>query len=177
MDRIADRFIASSIALLFLVIVGLHLFYYLQFDGPKGIANIFLPRLQPGDATPEYEIHASPIWFQQNEIPVSPSYWLSYNFPLSRLPEFYIGVLTAKLLISGRWNFTNMRYPLLALAASYAMTWLVPLNFKLSPLIVLPTAAVIATSSVRDLSGRKSLNSTPVVTWLGDISYAFYLIQ
>lgn len=176
-DRLPGKYVLWAIGVVFLAIAGLHTIYYLVADGPKGIENIFLPRLQPGNTTPEYEIHASPIWFAQSDIPVSPSYWLSYNFPPSRLPEFYIGVLTAKYVMTGGWTNTRLRYPLLALAGSYGLTWFVPINYKLSVLILLPTAAVIATACARDVSGMRTVNSRPGMIWLGNISYAFYLIQ
>ncbi len=176
-DRLGSRCIGWVLAGIFLVIVGLHAGFYLYADGPKGVENLFLPRLLPDAATPEYEIHASPIWFQQRDIPVSPAYWLSYNFPPSRLLEFYLGVLTAKLVISGKWTNAKLRYPLLGLGCSYGLTWFVPINFKLSVLILLPTAAVIATMCVRDMTGVRGVNSGRIMIWLGEISYAFYLIQ
>ncbi|MCU1641747.1 MAG: Acyltransferase MdmB, partial [Nocardia sp.] len=40
-----------------------------------------------------------------------------------------------------------------------------------------PMTAVIATMAVRDLHGIRSLNSHPRMVWLGNVSFAFYLIQ
>ena len=47
----------------------------------------------------------------------------------------------------------------------------------MSVLILLPTAAVIATACVRDATATGGLNATGPMVWLGDISYAFYLMQ
>ncbi|MDO5712466.1 MAG: acyltransferase [Micrococcales bacterium] len=162
---------------LFTLIVLLHLGYYLFLDGPTGIQNAFLPRFWPGDVSPNFEIHASPEWFAQNDIPVFPSYWMTYNFPLSRLPEFYLGVMAAKLVIEGRWRNKRMSWPLGVLAASYAATWVVPVNFKMSVLFLIPMMMVVATLAVKDIEGNTGISGSPTMVRLGDISFAFYLIQ
>ncbi|WP_029902856.1 acyltransferase family protein [Nocardia brasiliensis] len=176
-DRLRDHQILPGLIAVFAMIVALHCAFYLFADGPKGVANIFVPRLLPGDVTPEHEIHSAPVWFAQDSIPVTPSYWLSYNFPPSRLLEFYIGALTAKLVMVGRFTATRYRYPLLLLAAGYALTWVVPLNFKLSVPIILPAAYVIATACCRDTAGYRGLNASRPLLWLGNLSFAFYLVQ
>ncbi|MEU0503092.1 acyltransferase [Nocardia sp. NPDC005998] len=162
---------------LLMFILLLHTAYYLWVPGPKGIANVFAPRLVRGDVSPFFELHASQAWFQQPDIPVSPAYWLSYNFPASRLPEFFLGVLAGRLVLEGHWRLTSVRMPLAALAISYAATWVVPVNYKMSALLVGPMTAVVATLAARDLAGLRGLNSTPRMVWFGNISYAFYLIQ
>ncbi|WP_225731394.1 MULTISPECIES: acyltransferase [unclassified Nocardia] len=162
---------------LLVLIVLLHTAYYLWVPGPKGIANAFAPRLVPGETSPYYELHASQAWFAQSDIPVSPSYWLSYDFPASRLPEFFLGVLAARLVLEGHWRRTALGWPLLALAAAYATTWVVPVNYKMSALLVGPMTAVVATMAARDLAGIRGLNATPRMVRLGNVSYAFYLVQ
>ncbi|WP_433526142.1 acyltransferase family protein [Nocardia pseudovaccinii] len=175
--RIPGRRVLLALGLLMLGIIALHTAYYLWAPGPKGIANAFAPRLLPGDASPFFELHADPRWFAQPDIPVSLSYWLSYNFPLSRLPEFFLGVLAARMVLEGHWRTTRLTPPLLALVAAYAATWVVPVNYKMSVLLVAPMTAVVATMAGRDLHGIRGLNAHPRMVWLGNISYAFYLIQ
>ncbi|MEU1545166.1 acyltransferase [Nocardia sp. NPDC005745] len=166
-----------AVAALLVLILALHTGFYLGADGPKGIANTFAPRLLRGEVSPEFEIHASPQWFAQRDIPIPPSYWLSYLFPASRLPEFYLGVLAARLVADGLWRNTRLTMPLTALALGYAATWFVPVNYKMSALLVGPMAAVVATLAARDLAGVSGLNARRPLIWLGDISYAFYMIQ
>ncbi|WP_084535374.1 acyltransferase family protein [Nocardia yamanashiensis] len=175
--RIPARRLLLAVGLLVLAILALHTAYYLWAPGPKGIANAFAPRLFPGDTSPYYEAHASPAWFAQPNIPVSPSYWLSYTFPASRLPEFLLGVLAARMVLEERWRSTRLAPPLLALGLAYAATFVVPVNYKMSALLVAPMTAVVATLAVRDLRGIRGLNAHPRMVWLGNISYAFYLIQ
>ncbi|MEV6278824.1 acyltransferase [Nocardia sp. NPDC051832] len=175
--RIGARRLWWWLAGLAVAILVLHSAFYLWVPGPKGIANAFAPRLLPGDASPFYEIHASQAWFAQADIPVSPAYWLSYDFPPVRLPEFFLGVLAARLVLEGRWRLTRTMWPLAGLALAYAATWVVPVNYKMSALLVLPMTAVVATLAARDLAGKRGHTATPRMVWLGNISYAFYLIQ
>ncbi|QLY33423.1 acyltransferase family protein [Nocardia huaxiensis] len=175
--RIPTRRLLLALGLLMLFILALHTAYYLWVPGPKGIANAFAPRLVPGDASPFYELHAAPVWFQQPDIPVSPAYWLSYNFPATRLPEFFLGVLAARMVLEGRWRSTRLAPPLLVLALAYAATWVVPVNYKMSALLLAPMTAVVATLAARDLAGIRGLNAHPRMVWLGNVSFAFYLIQ
>ncbi|MFC8525840.1 acyltransferase family protein [Nocardia sp. NPDC057227] len=175
--RIPTRRLLLAATILVLGVLALHAAFYLWVPGPKGIGNAFAPRLVPGDTSPYYELHASPAWFAQPDIPVSPSYWLGYTFPPARLPEFYLGVLAARMVIEGRWRNTRLAPPVLALVLAYAATWVVPVDFKMSALLIAPTAAVVATLAVRDLRGIRGLNAHPRMVWLGNISYAFYLIQ
>ncbi|WP_369637623.1 acyltransferase family protein [Nocardia sp. JMUB6875] len=175
--KIPTRHLLLAMGVLMLGIIALHTSYFLWVDGPKGIANAFAPRLVPGNTSPYYELHASPAWFQQPNIPVSPAYWLSYTFPLSRLPEFFLGVLAARMVLEGRWRNTNMAWPLLALTVAYAATWVVPVNYKMSVLLLAPMTAVVATMAARDLAGIGGINNHPRMVWLGNVSFAFYLIQ
>ncbi|MET7771978.1 acyltransferase [Nocardia sp. NPDC005366] len=173
-----DRVLWVMIGLVVFVL-ALHTAYYLCFPGPKGIENVFAPRLVPGEVSPSCELHSCPIWFAQDDIPVALSYWLSYTFPLSRLPEFFVGVLAARLVLEGRWTSTRLQWPLTTLAAAYAMTWVVPVNFKMSALVLAPMTALVATLAARDIAGIRGLglNTAPSVVYLGNISFAFYLVQ
>ncbi|WP_051407057.1 acyltransferase [Nocardia sp. CNY236] len=175
--RIRGDRVLLAIAVVLAAILVLHTVYYLWAPGPKGIENAFAPRLVPGDVSPFFELHASPAWFAQSDIPVALSYWLSYTFPVSRLPEFFLGVLAARLVLEGRWRTTRLLWPLLALTVSFGLTWVVPVNYKMSALMVAPMTAVVATLAARDLAGIRGLNASPRMVWLGNISFAFYLIQ
>ncbi|GGK57689.1 acyltransferase family protein [Nocardia camponoti] len=175
--RIPTRRLLLAFAAIMLAILAIHTALYLWVDGPKEIANAFAPRLQPGDVSPKFELHAHPAWFVQPDIPVSLSYWLSYTFPLTRLPEFFLGVLAARMVLEGVWRNVRMGPPLFALAVAFAATWVVPVNYKMSALLLVPMTAVVATMAVRDLNGIRGLNSHPRMVWLGNVSFAFYLIQ
>lgn len=146
-------------------------------DGPKGTENFFVPRLWDTDVSPVAEVHADPVWFAQESIPVVGSYFFSYYFPLTRLVEFYLGVFMAKLVWEKQFRNTRMALPLLALAIAYAATWFVPIAFKMSVLMLLPMTFVIGTLAVRDVEGVSGRIAGPRAVLLGNISFAFYMIQ
>jgi peptidoglycan/LPS O-acetylase OafA/YrhL len=172
----ADRLLFAA-GTLTVSIALLHTAYFLWVPGPKGIENTFAARIVPGEVSPMFELHASPAWFAQRAIAVSPSFWLSYSFPLSRLPEFFLGVIAARMVLEGRWRNHQLLPPLASLLLAYAATWGVPVNFKMSVLLVAPMAATIATLAARDMHGKAGLNATQPLVWLGNISFAFYMVQ
>ncbi|MGW4245433.1 acyltransferase family protein [Nocardia sp. NPDC004722] len=176
-QRIPPRRLLAWIVGLGLLVLALHLVYFLGFDGPRGTANAFAARLVPGDTSPTAELHATPQWFAQPDIPVVRSYWFSYDFPLSRLPEFYVGVLAARAVLEGQWRSTRLLPVTVAVFVAYVASWVVPIDFKMSALEVLPMAALIATLATRDMRGLGGFNASPTMVWFGEVSYAFYLIQ
>lgn len=185
--KITGRGIWWAIGILFTLIVVIHTAYFLFLEGPSNFENTFLPAIDPAtawpnavspdDVSPYYEIHADPAWFLQDRIDVLASYWMSYNFPLSRLPEFYLGVMAAKLVVEGRWTNQKLTLPLAAMVIAFAATWPVPVNYKMSVLFILPMMAVVATLAAKDIAGNTGWSGSPKMVVLGDISFAFYLIQ
>lgn len=177
--RIRGRAIWVTAGALFGAIVVMHLVIWAVAPGYKGIDNTFVPLFWQGDLSPLWDVHASPAWFAQDrgDVKYDVGYWLSYNFPPVRLPEFYLGVLGAKLVLEGLWRNRNLAWPMLALVAAFALTWVVPVNFKMSVLMLLPTVAVVCTLAVRDLSGTSGFTASRRMVWLGNISFAFYLVQ
>ena len=150
---------------------------HLLADGPKTTENFFVPRLWPQDVSPVADVHADPVWFSQDHIPVLQSYWLSYYFPLTRLVEFYLGVFAAKLVWEKQFHNTDLTLPLILLGMSYGTTWFVPIAFKMSVLMSLPMTYVIATLAVRDIEGVSRFIASPCSVLLGNISFAFYMVQ
>jgi peptidoglycan/LPS O-acetylase OafA/YrhL len=47
----------------------------------------------------------------------------------------------------------------------------------MSVLVLAPMTAVIATLAAKDLRGVPSVNASALMVWLGNISFAFYLVQ
>ncbi|MDY2978646.1 MAG: acyltransferase [Lawsonella sp.] len=166
-----------AFASILVTLVVMHVCFYLLADGPKGIHNAFSVRILDTTTSPFYPANSDPSWFQREHIAYYPSYWLSYYFPLARFGEFWLGVLACKLVLSGWWRNTKIWWPALLLAASYAATWFVPINFKMSVLFLLPTALCIATLARRDVEGKTVFLGSKANVWLGNVSFAFYMVQ
>ena len=102
-------------------------------------------------------------------------FWFVYVFPPSRALEFVLGMLMARIVLSGKW----VRLPVLPAAAlmifAYAIAPHASYIDTVVAVTVVPIALLIAAVAAADLDGRWSpLRSRPMV-WLGNVSFAFYL--
>jgi len=100
-----------------------------------------------------------------------------YSFPLARLPEFVVGMSIALLVRRGAWRGPGLAGALSLWVAAYAASCFLTHGLLPSALTLMPTALVIAAFANADRQGRPSPLRGPLVTRLGEISYAFYLTQ
>ena len=150
---------------------------HLVAPGSKETANFFVPILWDGSVSPVADVHAHHLWFERASGTVDMTYWLSYYFPLTRFFEFYLGVFAAKLIGEKQFTYTRILPPLALLAVSYVATWWVPLAFKMSVVMSLPMTLVIATLAARDIAGKTGWIGSETSVLLGNISFAFYIVQ
>jgi peptidoglycan/LPS O-acetylase OafA/YrhL len=102
-------------------------------------------------------------------------YWLVDELPPVRLPEFVLGIVTAKLLRKG----AIPRIPLWFASALAVVVFLldvhVPLGFRIAALGVIPFALLVASVAQADLADSRSPFRNRVVVKLGTWSFCFYL--
>jgi peptidoglycan/LPS O-acetylase OafA/YrhL len=103
--------------------------------------------------------------------------WFAYIFPPTRLLDFVLGVLVARAVMAGRWRDIGMLWPGVLLVACYAISFRMPLQYGLSINCVIPAALLVAAGARADVQGRFTLFRNKAMVWLGEISYAFYLVQ
>ncbi|MEZ2190248.1 acyltransferase family protein [Corynebacterium sp. CCM 9204] len=177
-NRVSGRGNWIALAVLFLASFAAIFLIHTYAGGTKSTENFFVPRLWPDTSvSPVADVHADPVWFAQTEIPVDQTYWLSYYFPLTRLVEFYFGVFAAKLVWEKRFTNVSITWALMLLAFSYGATWFVPVAFKMSVIMSVPMTIVVATLAVRDMKGISKGIGGPRMVLLGNISFAFYMVQ
>jgi peptidoglycan/LPS O-acetylase OafA/YrhL len=105
-------------------------------------------------------------------------YWFIWVFPVTRLPEFVAGMLLARIVQEGRWRLTRV-WPIAVLTGVTYLTsrWWLPDDFRLVAGSAVPLALFVAAVGAADAAGRRGPFSTRGAVWLGEVSYAFYLVH
>jgi mycarose O-acyltransferase len=101
--------------------------------------------------------------------------WSIYQAPLPRMLDFTVGILLARVVLTGQRLPLGRGAAALLVAVAYGASQFVPHTFGLVALMVVPLGLLIAATAKADAEGKKSwLGSRPMV-WLGDVSFAFYM--
>ncbi|MCX5390537.1 acyltransferase [Streptomyces sp. NPDC006482] len=111
-------------------------------------------------------------------IPLSPSQmWFNYTFPPTRMFEFVLGMLVARIVLAGKWPKIGA-VPVIALAAiGYVAAIYVPAPYNFVATTAIPFSVVIASLATADERGAKTRLNGKVMVWLGNVSFGFYLAQ
>ncbi|WP_261989529.1 acyltransferase family protein [Streptomyces sp. uw30] len=103
--------------------------------------------------------------------------WFVYILPPTRVLDFALGILMARIVLSGKWIKLGV-LPALALSViGYAVSLKVPFLFSLNAVVVIPFALLIAATAARDAQGVGTALGGRVWVWLGEVSFAFYLVH
>lgn len=99
-------------------------------------------------------------------------------FPGSRVLEFFLGILLARIVLTGRWPSAVRPLPttLLLIASAFA-AWQLPKEYRLVAAMIVPLALFAGSLAASDAAGRRSVLGGRFAQWLGDISFAFFLIH
>jgi peptidoglycan/LPS O-acetylase OafA/YrhL len=117
-------------------------------------------------------------------VPIGPAFseaqtWFVVRFPIVRMLEFVLGIMTARLVLTGRW----LRLPLWAASCLVAVGWATAMLLVHSSLwgvvaaAIIPIILFIPTIASVDLAGRRLFLEHPVMLWLGKASFSFYLVH
>ncbi|MFD7905321.1 acyltransferase family protein [Kitasatospora sp. NPDC059722] len=121
--------------------------------------------LLPGGTTP-------------NGFPVSAEqFWAVYMFPPVRTLEFALGIVMALIVAAGRLPRIGVPVASVLALAAWAGSMNVPWLYSHSAVTALPLALLIAAIAVRDLGGAGSVLHHPALLWLGEVSFAFYMVH
>jgi peptidoglycan/LPS O-acetylase OafA/YrhL len=100
--------------------------------------------------------------------------WLTYNFPPVRLLEFVLGILLARIVITGQWYPKRFRNALIAIPLGFAAALQLAFPYLVTAILVIPLALLVLASAHADVTGAPGLRRRSWI-WLGDISFAFYM--
>lgn len=104
-------------------------------------------------------------------------FWISYIFPPSHIFEFLAGMYAARMLISGKTIMLAKSVSLALLALVYICSMYVPFQFSMSVIFIIPVCLLITSLAGDDLKMKKTIFNSQTSVWLGEISYAFYMVH
>lgn len=104
-------------------------------------------------------------------------FWFGYIFPPSRLFEFLLGSIVARMVIEKRWPSFRLWHALVLAAGGYALANVVPFVWTFNVATIIPVTVLIATVASYDATGRTTFLQSKPMQWLGDTSFGFYLVQ
>ncbi|MFG3106257.1 acyltransferase family protein [Streptomyces tendae] len=105
-------------------------------------------------------------------------YWFVYVLPISRMGEFLIGILMARILLTGRWVRVPLWAASLLFLGVYSLAlYQLPKEYAIVAATVAPIALLIPAAAANEARGRRSLLARSPMVWLGNVSYAFYLVH
>jgi peptidoglycan/LPS O-acetylase OafA/YrhL len=106
-----------------------------------------------------------------------PQFWLVYAFPVTRVADFTIGIVAARLVATRQWPRVGMLPATLVAVACYAITIVAPVLYSTVATMTIGLVLVIGTSAARDVEGRRSALAGRRMRWLGEVSFALYMVH
>lgn len=104
-------------------------------------------------------------------------YWLVYYFPLSRLPEFVLGMIVCRLVKETRVLRVPVSLAALLVVGGYVLDSYVPFSMSLVTVEFLPLALLVGALAHADARPGTRVLRTGVFQWLGNVSFGFYMAQ
>jgi peptidoglycan/LPS O-acetylase OafA/YrhL len=110
-------------------------------------------------------------------VPAAQFYLLIF-FPLTRLLDFVLGMLLAFIVMRGLWRPVRQRWMWAWLAFGFVMSIVLPSPLGFVAPFIPGLVLMIGGAAMADISGRQSkILTNKWLVWMGDISFAFYLIH
>jgi peptidoglycan/LPS O-acetylase OafA/YrhL len=111
-------------------------------------------------------------------VPDGTGWWFAQVFPVARSLEFWLGVVAAELMLRGRWHGPRLPGALgvLGLVWLASTIGIVPAELWTCAFAV-AYVVVIAAAAEADVLGTRSPFRNRPLTWLGEVSFAFYLVH
>ncbi|MEV7330490.1 acyltransferase [Micromonospora sp. NPDC093244] len=117
------------------------------------------------------------LWPAQHLVPEDSRWWFTQIFPPARSLEFWLGAVAAELMRRGLW-----RGPGLTVASAiFVATWVAAAQWiraeLWTTLLAVAYLLVITAAADADVRGRRSPWRSRPLVWLGEVSFAFYLVH
>jgi peptidoglycan/LPS O-acetylase OafA/YrhL len=109
-------------------------------------------------------------------LPASQQAWFIYMAPPVRSFEFWLGAVVGELLVRRAWRGPGLWTSTAVFVGVYTANHWIPDQFHTVDLSIAYTL-LIAGAATTDLSGQPSPWRSRPLVWLGEISFAFYLVH
>ncbi|MBO4159740.1 MULTISPECIES: acyltransferase family protein [Micromonospora] len=103
--------------------------------------------------------------------------WFLYAFPPVRLLDFVLGMLMARIVLTGRWVGPGRGVAFALTVVGYLVGLIVPMTYTVNAVLIVPLALLVPALAVGDDRAGRSWLSSPVMRRLGEASFAFYLVH
>lgn len=103
--------------------------------------------------------------------------WFIYLFPPVRMLDFVFGILLARIVLTGRKVPVGLGGAAALVILAFVVAPSFPLTYHLTAITVLPLGLLVAAGAREDIQSRATWLSSRPMVWLGEISYAFYLVH
>ncbi|MFJ1677223.1 acyltransferase family protein [Streptomyces sp. NPDC088251] len=104
--------------------------------------------------------------------------WFAYSLPFTRMLEFVLGILMARIVITGKWIRLGMAPAFLLAIICVVIQSCLPGIFRLcAGPTAFALALVIAAGAGADIRAARTPFSGRIMVWLGEISFALYLVH
>ncbi|MEN3616036.1 acyltransferase [Plantactinospora sp. ZYX-F-223] len=117
------------------------------------------------------------MWPGQQLLPETARWWFTQIFPIVRSFEFWMGVAAAELMLRGKWRGPG----LLVSTGLFVAIWVASMEWIRAELwttvLAFGYVLVIASAARADTTGRWSPWRSRPLVWLGEVSFAFYLVH
>lgn len=118
------------------------------------------------------------LWPGQTLLPESVDHWwFAQVFPLVRSLEFWMGVAAAELMVRGKWHGPNLWWS----TSVFVLTWVAASQWiraeLWAALLAVAYVLLITAAANADVTGAWSPWRSRPMRWLGEVSFAFYLVH
>ncbi|WP_406289132.1 acyltransferase family protein [Embleya sp. NBC_00896] len=103
--------------------------------------------------------------------------WFVYFFPVTRALEFVLGMFVAQLVAQGRWPRIGLLPAGALVVGAYFGALYIPGQYGTVAVTVVPLALLIGAGARADLDRRPSALRGPTMLWLGEVSFALYMVH
>ncbi|QDQ14692.1 acyltransferase family protein [Streptomyces spectabilis] len=103
--------------------------------------------------------------------------WFVYFFPPTRIVEFVLGIVVARLVLSGAMPRIGLVPAALFAVGGFVLNAQVPYLYSLGGTAAFWVMPLVVAGATADANGTRSIMRGRVIVKLGEMSFAFYLVH